>query len=200
MAFLDDIDRKISHFGKNAIKKTKDVTESMKISSAIQAESDKQQELFRKIGQYIFENYADKADEQVREWCSAIQASKAQEMQYKEQLELLKGAVTCPNCGASVQAGSRFCNVCGKEINAPARQTVSSAGQKRTCPSCGMEVEDEAMFCTNCGTRIEADVPVKKEPDETAADQKKICPGCGRETRPGEVFCIKCGTPLNPLK
>lgn len=192
MAFLDDIDRKLSQFGKSAIKKTKDVSDSMKLSSAIQTEEQNQEEVYKKIGRYIYENYAEKIDNQIKEWCIQIQDSNEQILKYKEQISMLKGTVICPSCGASIQADSRFCNVCGQQIE------VNNAGmrtnQKRRCTLCGCELDADAIFCTNCGTKIESGQSPDKGQSE--ADAKKVCPGCGRETRPGEVFCIKCGTSL----
>jgi len=52
--------------------------------------------------------------------------------------------ITCPNCHATVVAGSKFCPNCGKQIQ-PA--TI-------TCPKCGHENAEGAKFCVNCGAAL----------------------------------------------
>lgn len=52
---------------------------------------------------------------------------------------------TCPNCQATIPAGSKFCPNCGHSLQP---QTV-------TCPNCGTENAAGAKFCTNCGTDLQ---------------------------------------------
>jgi membrane protease subunit (stomatin/prohibitin family) len=52
--------------------------------------------------------------------------------------------ITCPNCQATVVAGSKFCPNCGKQIQ-PA--TI-------TCPKCGHQNAAGAKFCVNCGNSL----------------------------------------------
>lgn len=74
--------------------------------------------------------------------------------------------VTCPSCGKSVPAGTKFCSYCG----APMEQTPVAAavpaepqvhggerqmGGERHCPNCGEVIEPGAKFCVKCGTRID---------------------------------------------
>ncbi|MGI8642869.1 MAG: SPFH domain-containing protein [Thermomicrobiales bacterium] len=53
-------------------------------------------------------------------------------------------ATACPNCRATIPAGSKFCPNCGQSL------------QPRTqaCPKCGTENAPGAKFCTNCGTSL----------------------------------------------
>ncbi len=55
-------------------------------------------------------------------------------------------AVKCPNCGAEVKEGSRFCGKCGGEITASKKEE-----QNKKCPDCGTENSPDAKFCENCG-------------------------------------------------
>jgi membrane protease subunit (stomatin/prohibitin family) len=52
--------------------------------------------------------------------------------------------ITCPNCQATVVAGSKFCPNCGKQIQ-PATLT---------CPKCGHANAAGAKFCVNCGNSL----------------------------------------------
>jgi membrane protease subunit (stomatin/prohibitin family) len=79
----------------------------------------------------------------------AIGQSMAQSMtsamqQKPEQAQPTVETITCPNCQASVVAGSKFCPNCGKQIQ-PATLT---------CPKCGHENAASAKFCVNCGNSL----------------------------------------------
>ncbi|MBQ7407710.1 MAG: SPFH domain-containing protein [Clostridia bacterium] len=54
------------------------------------------------------------------------------------------GMITCPECSASVSAGSKFCSNCGKKLPT-----------KKFCTNCGTEVALGAKFCSNCGKKID---------------------------------------------
>lgn len=51
--------------------------------------------------------------------------------------------VKCPNCGADVPAGSKFCNNCGQKLVAESK-----------CPNCGADVPPGSKFCNNCGHKL----------------------------------------------
>ncbi len=50
---------------------------------------------------------------------------------------------TCPQCGASVVAGAKFCRRCGASVAA-------------VCVSCGAPVSADAKFCRQCGAPVGA--------------------------------------------
>lgn len=49
--------------------------------------------------------------------------------------------LSCPGCGASARAGSRYCPSCGRQL-VPA------------CPHCGQAVADTDAHCPSCGRRL----------------------------------------------
>jgi membrane protease subunit (stomatin/prohibitin family) len=53
-------------------------------------------------------------------------------------------SMTCPNCQATIPAGSKFCPNCGTNLQPPTT----------ACPKCGEENPTGAKFCTNCGTAL----------------------------------------------
>ena len=75
-----------------------------------------QSELYRQMGKYFYDYFAVAAEGKMKEWCDGVKASQQQVQVYKEQIQTLKGTVSCPNCGAEVSSGSAFCNVCGTKI------------------------------------------------------------------------------------
>ena len=172
MAFFDEMDRKLSQFGQSVSNKSREVSEGMRLSSAIKAEEEKQNNLYREVGKYYFENCAANAEGQLKVLCDQIVASMELTSQYKQQQNVLKGMVSCPNCGAQVSANSGFCNVCGSKIEkqvSPAPQP----GAGKICPKCQKTVEADALFCTFCGNQFEAQpaAPAYEEPAAPAYEE-----------------------------
>ncbi|MDX9955668.1 MAG: tetratricopeptide repeat protein, partial [Anaerolineae bacterium] len=58
--------------------------------------------------------------------------------------------VTCPQCGALVRLGARFCPQCGKTMDTSHR-----------CPNCATPYRSGARFCAKCG----ASLPITAPPD-----------------------------------
>ena len=144
----------------------------MRLSSAIKAEEEKQNNLYREVGKYYFENCAVNAEGQLKVLCDQIVASMELTSQYKQQQNVLKGMVSCPNCGAQISANSGFCNVCGSKIEkqvSPAPQP----GAGKICPKCQKTVEADALFCTFCGNQFEAQpaAPAYEEPAAPAYEE-----------------------------
>ena len=172
MAFFDEMDRKLSQFGQSVSNKSREVSEGMRLSSAIKAEEEKQNNLYREVGKYYFENCAANAEGQLKVLCDQIVASMELTSQYKQQQNVLKGMVSCPNCGAQISANSGFCNVCGSKIEkqvSPAPQP----GAGMICPKCQKTVEADALFCTFCGNQFEAQpaAPAYEEPAAPANEE-----------------------------
>ena len=166
------MDRKLSQFGQSVSNKSREVSEGMRLSSAIKAEEEKQNNLYREVGKYYFENCAANAEGQLKVLCDQIVASMELTSQYKQQQNVLKGMVSCPNCGAQISANSGFCNVCGSKIEkqvSPAPQP----GAGKICPKCQKTVEADALFCTFCGNQFEAQpaAPAYEEPAAPAYEE-----------------------------
>ena len=204
MAMFDEMDKKISGWISAGVGKAKDMSESMKISGLIKEEENKQNEIFKQIGQLYFVNYADHAEGQLKEMCLKIADSKASVMQYKEQLCALKGTIGCPNCGAEISSNSMFCSACGAKIELPRKQQNG-----KICSNCGAVVEEGAIFCTSCGTKIVAQSTEGDKKSEnnqsleeqdlvkSEIEQEKICPQCGKKLEIGQTFCTNCGTRID---
>ncbi|HZQ08541.1 MAG TPA: VWA domain-containing protein [Anaerolineae bacterium] len=58
--------------------------------------------------------------------------------------------LTCPNCGAAIRPGARFCGNCRYDLTQAAPRAVTP----RQCPNCGQPVREGAKFCGNCRYRL----------------------------------------------
>ncbi|MGC9359513.1 MAG: zinc ribbon domain-containing protein, partial [Anaerolineae bacterium] len=89
---------------------------------------------------------------------------------------------TCPACGATVAAESRFCSICGASRPELAHTTDRPASTQETslrCPECGAPVHPGQAFCMRCGA---------------PQHESTRCPACGADWPPGARFCPQCGT------
>lgn len=84
----------------------------------------------------------------------------------------------CPQCGATVQPGQRFCEQCGASLE-------KGASMER-CPECQAPVPPGARFCIQCGA------PLMRE----APPERRQCPNCQKPVEPDTRFCRWCGHQL----
>ena len=137
---------RIGDFAKNVGDRTNDMLEIGKLNSRIHGEEDAIEQHFYDLGEYIWEKFESGVamDERATVICMAIRERKgnirsmeeeiqqsrlAQEenrqaraqarQEAKEQARQAKSAPateTCPICGATIAAGSKFCGDCGNQI------------------------------------------------------------------------------------
>jgi hypothetical protein len=67
----------------------------------------------------------------------------------------------CPTCGATVEAGAKFCPNCGAKLAPPAPPAAPTQ-----CPKCGAKLPAGAKFCPACGEKIEV-VAAAGEPGQS---------------------------------
>lgn len=186
MAFLDDIDRKLTSWGHGAIKKTKEVTDIAKLTGTIKSLENQKQECFAELGKFFYE-YQKKNpvnDREVTAILSKIQELSNQIHQYQEELQRKRGTIFCPNCKAEISKDSLFCSVCGAKVS----ENYSDRGPTgKKCYRCGEPVREGQEYCTNCGARL----------DEQNTEER-LCPNCGAVLGEDEKFCLYCGRPLEP--
>ena len=74
-----------------------------------------------------------------------------------EKIKKVDSGLLCPNCGAELKDGMKFCYNCGiklfEELEEPENEPEEITN--RICPNCGSELIDGAMFCGECGTKID---------------------------------------------
>ena len=95
-------------------------------------------------------------------------------------LEVKAEVIVCPHCGKALEAGSKFCNNCGKPVDGNEEET-SVTPKVNKCPECGAENAVEAAFCGSCGCSLVKEKTVYK------------CINCNTEYPGTQKFCTKCG-------
>ncbi len=153
MAFFDDIGKKISQAGQNAVQKTKDMTEVVKINSSISEEEKKINSIYNEIGRLYASLHEEDAEPVFADKIAAVKASEKAVADMRRQILDIKGVQTCPECGKEIPAGVAFCSGCGKPV--PKQESpATEASEKKLCPGCGAEVKAGTSFCTQCGTKL----------------------------------------------
>lgn len=215
MAFLNEIDKKLTMIGQGAIQKTKEVSDTAKITAQIKSLENQKNECYTAIGKLFCLNHIDIANEQERVIFERINTIDAEIKKNQEQMSRLKGVIYCEKCNAEIPTNSVFCNVCGAKVEQKSRiqePMGNSSFQSGVCKRCGVPVEQGQLFCINCGSPIEVEpvnvqteevsqAPVKETIIPEMADDVKtnpgnICTNCGKTLGEDQLFCIYCGTPV----
>ncbi len=96
---------------------------------------------------------------------------------------IIEEKIVCPNCGASLPAGSTVCFVCDTILKSP--KTEGEAEEEETDET---EVEDE----------ISPEAMSVSELEEENEDMPPACPVCGVEVSSTDTVCPVCGAELIP--
>ena len=165
MALFD----KINTIAKNVGEKTGEAIEITKLNAKISGEKSAMAELYKQLGEKIYEKYAAGAyqDADMTELFAAVDARRANIAEAEDKIKAIK------------------------EENQARTQTVApeqAASAGAVCPGCGAAVAEGVKFCNQCGTKLEVSVP--------AAEAKKFCTNCGAEAACGVKFCSQCGSKI----
>ena len=187
MAFYDQLGKKISKTGQGAIQKTKEFAEITRLNSSITELEKGIVAIYTEIGRSYFQKYAQAfPDEEFAVLFNRIEESMRQIEANKKQIRILKGVVSCPNCGMDIDANAAFCKSCGVRLIPVAQMTYSG----NVCSECGSPVDEGQLFCTRCGHKMELQMQEPSMPVE----EKQFCRECGAELQAGAIFCMSCGT------
>lgn len=182
MTFIDELDRKITSLGNGVLKKSKEVSDTAKISSEIKHLESRKKECFEYLGEKFFFDYSEIAKDTETQIFDEVEEIIAQLEHRKKQMQQIKGIKICKTCNAEITANSAFCQNCGTAVESYESVQIKDG---KCCPICGGRIEENQMFCTNCGNRIE----------KTAV--KKQCKYCGGYVEENQIFCENCGNRIN---
>ena len=194
MPFLNKVSGKVS----SAI-------ETTKLNSKIRAEQTAINAVMVKIGEFYYRKYAEtgSADEEISEFCAAIDGHNKAIADAKAEMERVKaanitGGLVCSVCGKASSPDRKFCAECGGKLEAEVKpdEAANTAGGL-VCSVCGKPGAPDNKFCAECGGKLEAEV----KPAEAAnTADGLVCSACGKPGAPDNKFCDECGGKLEAAK
>ena len=211
MSFLDQLSAKVNQGFNQVTSQTKDFTEQVKIENEIKNLEKAAQANYEELGRAMYNASRHPSGEAASSGGGVTSAEGAagaassgaaadyevimrqidgilQQIQEKKAAKQeIMNRVTCPSCGKSVPAGTKFCSYCG----APMEQTPVAAAVPAEPQMGGGERQmgdDKPQMCG--GERQMGD-------DKPQMCGERHCPNCGEVIEPGAKFCVKCGTRID---
>ncbi len=151
MAFFDDLGKKITSAGQEAIEKTKNATGVARINSLVSEEEKFISECYRRLGEAFYTKYGTSDDADLQQHIDCINLSISKIAAYRDEIYNLKGVRPCATCGVEIPVTSVFCPHCGNRSD----NYVPPVPTEAKCVGCGETVDLSLSFCTNCGTKIQ---------------------------------------------
>lgn len=153
MAFFDDLGKKLSQVGQMAAQKTKEMTDSARIKGLISDEEKNLTNYYLQIGQLYVNTHFNDYEDAFAELMTGITECASKIRDYRQQLQVIKGIVTCEKCGAEIPNSVAFCSACGAP--APKQpEPVAPVDNTPKCPGCGSAITKDAAFCPFCGKSL----------------------------------------------
>ncbi len=200
MAFIDGLGKRISQTGQTAVQRTKAMTDVARINSMISEEEKRVNNSYYQLGKTYVSLHATDYDPSFSDFINAIKESEAKILEYRQQIQIIKGVVRCDNCGAENPNNVAFCSSCGSPM--PQSPVVTNTDDRIKCLYCGSMVK-KLKFCTVCGKPLSTPEPENQiqNPEPISFNQRTtICPNCGTAMDAALDFCTECGTPLKERK
>ena len=162
MNFFDQLGKKVTDAGKGVAQQTKNLTEIARLTSVIDTEEKLVAQSYAQIGKAYYENHKNDPSAECAPQIALVNKSLEKIAQWREQIQMIKGIVKCPQCGADVPYSSQFCGSCGTRI--VRMEPVPAPASVRRCPSCNAEASATDRFCNKCGKPLPQGSPVPARP------------------------------------
>ena len=158
MAFFDDLSKKITQAGQAVSQKSKDISGVAKLNSAISAEEKKLQANYYQLGRLYVTKHGNDFEPSFADLVNAIKESEQNIINYRTQIQDIKGIMRCEKCGAEIPNNVLFCSTCGTPV--PVKDPVPNTVR---CTACGQTNSKDTSFCTKCGSPMNV-APVAPTP------------------------------------
>ena len=191
MALFDEIGKKISRTGQEAVKQTKVMANVAKYNGNIGTLEKKIQEIFLELGRQYYQEHQQDLETEFLTQITEINECLDEIQELREKIQQEKGVTICSKCGAEVNSNSLFCSSCGTMVETS--QMKPKDEKKTICPHCRNVVNSEVSFCTFCGGKITNDESKENELEQKMSISQKACPQCGQVIEEEAMFCENCG-------
>jgi uncharacterized membrane protein YvbJ len=146
----DELSKKITVTGQNAVKSVSNLANITKLKDSITQEQKNVDNFYLRLGQECFRQCKDIEEEPYAALCAEIKEGEARIAALEDEIQMLQDMKKCPQCGAVCKYDSRFCPSCGAEIT-----IAPPPPEHGSCRNCGAALVEGALFCKACGTKVE---------------------------------------------
>ena len=116
---------KMTKLGQEASTMTKNVTENVKINSAISEQKKVIESMYTLIGRKYYQKYSMNPESDFDAEVSNIRSAIGKINDLERKLSEVKGS--CPSCGAKITSGALFCTSCGAKLSEGEGSSVGTA-------------------------------------------------------------------------
>lgn len=116
---------KMTKLGQEASTMTKNVTENVKINSAISEQKKVIESMYTLIGRKYYQKYSMTPESDFDAEVSNIRSAIGKINDLERKLSEVKGS--CPSCGAKITSGALFCTSCGAKLSEGEGSSVHSS-------------------------------------------------------------------------
>ena len=195
MAFLDNLGKKVSEAGQQAVQITKDMADTGRLNAEI-AEAEKAIDgLYREIGKKYVNHCRENPGSEFAELMQKVDTEQAKIRACRLQIGKIKGVQFCEACGAEVELGAVFCGECGAAM--PEQPLPDGCVR---CPHCKAAVRQGMRFCTRCGHEMAQPQKAEPAPETGLAERQAPAPEPIRKPGPDvhTVQQVSCSAPKQP--
>lgn len=159
MAFLDEVRKGLSNTGKQVVKKTKEITDTVQLKSQISAEKETIQRLYAAVGKQVFDAATEEDEKRFFTEFASLRKSLKKKEELEETLAGLDGCIYCSECGARIERTSVYCSHCGAKVDQNKRAVGEAVADSLHNQMDGTrEEEEEAQMLANEIETVSADI------------------------------------------
>lgn len=130
MAFLENLDKKLTQVGEAAARATQNITGSSKTNPELEEARIKLEQSYEEIGRQYIENNKHALPPEYQELYNQITASEKRLQDLDSQVQAAASSeMRCPHCHAAIPAGSSFCLSCGASIQPTSQHSQAQANK-----------------------------------------------------------------------
>ena len=145
--FFEELGKKLSQTGQEAIEKTKQFTEISKLTAKLLDEEEQLEKLYANLGRTYYQINEKNPEAIYQDIFRAIEGS-LENIKYQQKIiNELKGLKTCESCHKEVAEEATFCSHCGYQLSSKEERQVY-----RVCTHCGTVSTGEEAECLTCQT------------------------------------------------
>lgn len=182
MGLFDNISKNVQNIGQTTVNRTKEYAEISRLSNLITDNKNKINQLYIEIGTNYCDMIGENPEAPMANLVANIRQMIAENIEYEDKLQELKGFVKCPFCQKYISRETAYCTYCGGRI---------APDDVVQCPNCNSFVKKNQLFCQKCGTRMTI---VSDDTEKTEENAPYICKVCGTMVPANSKFCFTCGT------